>query len=251
MRTRTNKLLFRLSLCAASLATLAAGAHAPEGPPGTTERGILNSIADEGFNHSEIAETAEYLADQIGGRMTNSPAMRRAEHWTAGKLRGWGLKNVRADPFDFGRGWWIEASHIRMVAARPVELKGIPVAWTPPTEGVLTAPIIVAPMESERDLANWKGKLSGKFVLVTWPGPEKDEPDPPFRRYSEADIAKLDKFEEPVFDPEGRKKRIERFRFESQLDAFLAQEGALGAGDHVADRRAVGAWRGLQLSRRP
>jgi len=113
-----------------------------------------------------------------------------------------------------------------MVSPRPVELKGIPVAWTPPTDGVLTASIIVAPMDNERDFANWKGKLSGKVVLVSWPAPEKDDSEPPFRRYSETDIAKMDKFEEPVFDPDARKKYIERFRFGTQLDAFLAQEGA-------------------------
>lgn len=229
MRTRINKLLPRLSVCAASLAALAAGvsAAAADSHAASPERTVLNSISDEGFNHSEIAETAEYLSDQIGGRMTNSLSMRRAEHWTSGKFTGWGLKNVHADPFDFGRGWWIEASHIRMVAPRPLVLKGIPVAWTPPTNGVVSASIVVAPMASARDFADWKGKLSGKIVLVSWPRPQKDDQEPPFRRYTEADIAKLDKFEEPVFDPEARKKRIERFRFIAQLDDFLAQEGAL------------------------
>jgi len=40
----------------------------------------INRIADAGFNHGEVVETAEYLADRIGGRMTNSPAMRTAEN---------------------------------------------------------------------------------------------------------------------------------------------------------------------------
>src|SRR5262249_48130 len=43
---------------------------------------VLNKIADAGFNHGEVVETAAYLADRIGGRMTNSPAMRTAERWT-------------------------------------------------------------------------------------------------------------------------------------------------------------------------
>src|ERR1700741_3114505 len=47
----------------------------------------LNKIADAGFNHGEVVETAAYLADQVGGRMTNSPAMRVAERWTQGKLK--------------------------------------------------------------------------------------------------------------------------------------------------------------------
>jgi len=122
---------------------------------------------------------------------------------------------------------WIEASHIRMVAPRPLELKGIPVAWTPPTAGVLSGPVIVAPLASDKDLPAWKGKLSGKIVLVSWPAPEKDAIEPPFQRLSDVEIARLDKYQQPVTDPEARRKRIERFRFREQLDAFLAQEGAL------------------------
>jgi carboxypeptidase Q len=188
------------------------------------------------FNHGEVVDIAAYLADQIGGRMTNSPAMRKAERWTQDKFTSWGLKDVRTEGFDFGRGWWIESSHVRMTSPRPLELHGIPIAWTPATNGALNAPVIVAPMVSDKDFADWKGKLSGKIVLVTWPGPPKDDTDAPFQRLSDADIAKLDKYQEPVFDPEARDKRIERFRFRFKLDAFLAEEGAV-------------AW--IQMSRTP
>src|SRR5262249_14394849 len=86
------------SLCLALLTLGAAGSAAAAPAPGAADaraaaaRGVMNQIADAGFNHSEIPETAEYLDDQIGGRMTNSPAMRRAERWTAERLRGWGLR---------------------------------------------------------------------------------------------------------------------------------------------------------------
>lgn len=213
------------ALCASSLAIAAAAPTANEAA--SAERSVLNEIADVGFNHSEIPETAEYLSDQIGGRMTNSPAMRRAERWTSERFRTWGLKNVRTEGFDFGRGWWIEASHIRMVAPRPLELKGIPVAWTPPTAGVLSGAVIVAPLASDKDFPEWKGKLAGKIVLVSWPAPQKDDTEPVFERLSEGAMAKLDKYPQPVMDPAARRKRIERFRFREQLDAFLAQEGAL------------------------
>jgi carboxypeptidase Q len=187
----------------------------------------INRIADVGFNHSEVVNTAAYLADEIGGRMTNSPAMRKAERWTQDRFKSWGLKDVRAEAFDFGRGWWIESSHVRMIAPRPLELRAIPLAWTPATNGVLSAPAIVAPMISESDFAEWKGKLAGKIVLVTWPAPPKDDDEAPFRRYTDAEIAKLDKYEQPTFDPAQRKKRIERYHFRPNLDAFLAQEGAV------------------------
>src|SRR5271170_5375699 len=186
----------------------------------------VNRIADIGFNHSEVADTAAYLADEIGGRMTNSPAMRKAERWTQEKFKSWGLKDVRAEAFDFGRGWWIESSQVRMIAPRPLQLRGIPIAWTPATNGPLSAAVIVAPMQSERDFADWSGKLAGKIVLVTWPAPPKDDDLAPFQRLADADIAKLDKYQQPIFDPDLIQKRIERYRFRSKLDGFLAQQGA-------------------------
>ena len=194
-------------------------------PPAETS--MLNRVADAAFNHSEIIDTAAYLADQIGGRMTNSPAMRKAERWAQEKFRGWGLKDVRAEAFEFGRGWWIESSHVRMTAPRPLELRGIPIAWTPATSGALSAALIVAPMQNERDFADWTGKLAGKIVLVTWPAPPKDDDPAPFQRLSDAEVLKLDKYQQPIVDPEIMKKRLERYRFRGQLDAFLAQEGAL------------------------
>jgi len=187
----------------------------------------LNKIADEGFNHAEVVETAAYLADRIGGRMTNSPAMRTAEGWTQGKLKEWGLRNVHAEGFPFGRGWWIESAHVRMVAPRPLELRSIPIAWTPATNGALTAPVIVAPIRTERDFDTWKGKLAGKIVLVTWPEPPKDTAQPPFERLSDAQVRKLDTYEEPTFDPEVLQKRLERLMLRRKMDAFLAQEGAV------------------------
>ena len=190
---------------------------------------LITRIADEGFNRSQVAETAEYLSDQIGGRMTNSPPMRRAERWTQDKFKAWGLKNVHTEGFDFGRGWWIESSRVRLVSPRPLELRAIPIAWTPATQGAVTASIIVAPMSADKDFTEWKGKLAGKIVLVTWPAPPKDDSEVPFQRLSEGDIVKLDKYPQQPFDPEARKQRIERFRFRTHLDDFLAQEGAVAA----------------------
>jgi hypothetical protein len=189
----------------------------------------ISRIADEGFNHSQVAETAEYLADQIGGRMTNSPSMRKAERWTQDRFKEWGLKNVHTEGFDFGRGWWIESSRVRMLTPRTLELLAIPIAWTPATAGAVSAPVVVAPIAADKDFAEWKGKLAGKIVLVTWPAPPKDDGEAPFQRLGDGDVSKLDKYQQQAFDPEARKLRIERFRFRTHLDAFLAQEGAVAA----------------------
>jgi carboxypeptidase Q len=116
---------------------------------------------------------------------------------------------------------------VRMVAPRPLELRSIPIAWTPATNGPLTAPVIVAPIRTERDFDTWKGKLAGKIVLVTWPEPPKDSAQPPFERLSDAQVRKLDTYEEPNFDPEVLRRRLDRLMLRRKIDAFLAQEGAV------------------------
>jgi carboxypeptidase Q len=186
-----------------------------------------NRIIDEALNHSELPQTAEYLSDRIGGRMTNSPQMRAAEQWTQERFRGWGLKNVHTEGFDFGRGWSIERIEARMVTPRTLVMRAIPVAWPPATAGTISAPVIVAPLRRERDFDKYKGQLKGKIVLVSEPG-DGSEPDAaPFRRQSDEDLTKLDTYVQPTRSETAIARGLRRSAFTAKMDAFLAAEGAL------------------------
>jgi carboxypeptidase Q len=209
-------------LAAASLLSFAAAASA-----GPLEDGTIARITDAAFNHGEVVETAAYLSDRIGGRMTNSPAMREAERWTQAKFREWGLKDVRTEGFEFGRGWSIDSVRVRMVAPRAVELHAIPVAWTPGTQGAVTAPIVVAPMKRERDFAAWRGKLAGRVVLVSYPADPKDETEAPFQRLTDKELGELEAYRQPVTDESRIERSIRRFAFQKALDRFLKAEGAI------------------------
>jgi carboxypeptidase Q len=187
----------------------------------------VNRIVDQAMNHGEVVENTAYLTDRIGGRLTNSPQMRAAEKWTQDKFREWALKNVRAEGFEFGRGWWIENASAKMIAPRPVELRSIPVAWTPATNGAVTAPVIVAPMSEEEHFEAWRGKLAGKIVLVSYPEDPEDATNPAFRRLEPADISKLDEYRQPTNSKEALELRAKRRAFPMKLDAFLKQEGAV------------------------
>ncbi len=208
-------------LTAAAALVIAVPALSQSAPSNTAR------IMNEGLNHSQVMPTVEHLADVIGPRMTNSPGMRKAEGWAQAKFSEWGLKNVHKEGFDFGRGWWIERSSVRMVTPRAVQLTAIPIAWTPATNGALTAPVIVAPMKTVRDFARWRGKLVGKIVLVSEPG-TGDEPDEPaFQRYSDEDLAKLDKYEQDHYDPADLDRDLKRAHFSKEREEFLKAEGAV------------------------
>jgi len=187
----------------------------------------INHILDQGLAHSQVVATAQHLMDVIGPRLTGSPQMRQAEAWTQERLKAWGLKNVHKEGFPFGRGWSIVSSSVRMTTPRSLPLTAMPVAWTPPTAGVVSAPVVVAPMRRERDFEAWRGKLAGKIVLVTLPN-DGDEPDKPlFRRLTAEDIGKMDKVTEPSYEPKKLERRIRQALFATKLDAFLAAEGAV------------------------
>jgi hypothetical protein len=187
----------------------------------------VNRIVDEGFNRSELPQIAAWLTDRIGGRMTNSPQMRQAEAWTQEQYRAWGLENVHLEGFEFGRGWSINKSSVRMVTPRVKVLRAIPIAWTPPTDGALTAPVVLAPMRRERDFDRWKGKLRGKIVMVSKPEPSTEPDKPAFDRLSDEELAELSPFQPPRHSESEIARALKEAKFDDRLDAFLAAEGAL------------------------
>ena len=190
---------------------------------------MVARITDEGMNHGEVVETTAYLTDRIGPRLTNSPGMRTATSWTQDKFKGWGLTNVRTEGFDFGRGWSIDSASVTLVSPRRMELRSLPVAWTPATPaGGITAPVIVAPMKRPRDFAEWAGKLKGKIVAVSFPRPPADAEKPGFERLDAEKIGKLDSYQQPETAPDDGDNWLKYLQFGQQLDAFLAKEGALG-----------------------
>jgi hypothetical protein len=205
-----------------ALASAALVASAAPAATNDTQR-----IIDEGMNRSQIMLTASELMDGIGPRLTNSTNMRRAESWAVAKFQSYGLSNVHKEAFDFGRGWDLIGSSVRMVSPRELQLTAIPVAWSPPTIGTLRAPIIVAPMEKKEQFAAYRGKLAGKIVLTSLPGDGSEPGEAPFKRLSNDDISKLDKYDQPRFDPAETERTMKRVRFAHEVDEFLASEGAV------------------------
>ncbi|QLQ13133.1 MAG: M20/M25/M40 family metallo-hydrolase [Brevundimonas sp.] len=193
------------------------------------DRVAVNGIIDQALNHSEVMTTAAWLTDRIGGRLTNLPQMRLAEAWTQTQFRDWGLSNVRAEPFDFGRGWSIDRASARMLTPRAVDLRIIPVAWTPGTNGTISGEIVVAPMANASEMERWRGKLAGKIVLISPPGTGSEPTEAPFRRWTATELAERNVYQQPNNNPAAadRAVRSGRADFAMQMDQFLREQGAL------------------------
>jgi len=212
---------------AAALSVLLAPLLPAPALAGPAEDAAVARIIDEGMNRSAVMTTASQLMDGIGPRLTNSENHRKAERWAMDVLRGYGLTNIHAEPFNFGLGWNADGWSATMVSPRPLALTAIPVAWSPPTAGTVRAPVIVAPMSREENFAEWKGKLAGRIVLVSLPGATSESKDPVFKRYTDAEIGEFDKFDQPRFDPEAAALQIRNRSFLRKLTEFLKAEGAL------------------------
>lgn len=195
--------------------------------PAAYAQSDVSRIVDEGMNRSQVMSTAHELIDGIGGRLTNSTSMRRAEDWAQAKMQDFGLSSVHREGFEFGRGWDMVGSEVRMISPRPIKLTAIPVAWTPGTNGVIRAPIVVAPISERRHFNAYRGKLNGKIVLISLPGEGSEPTEAYFTRYDDASLKKLDEYRQPRFDPDSLEERLKRQKYAADLDRFLAGEGAL------------------------
>ena len=198
---------------------------------------VVTQIRDEGFNRSKVMETAAYLTDVIGPRLTGSPAAKKANEWTRDQLASWGLSSAHLESFGpFGRGWSFDRCTVSLVAPLAAPLIALPKAWTPGTAGPVRGKAVKARIESEADLEKWKGKLAGAVVFVADARELKAPEKALFNRFTEAQLEDLERFQipgprgenlRPGQPPIDRESFIKRLRLQKKLREFLVAEKAL------------------------
>jgi carboxypeptidase Q len=194
---------------------------------------MANKIRAEGLYNSHVMQTLSHLTNNIGPRLTNSPQMRQANDWTEQQLASWGLKNAHQESFEFGRGWSHNAISIDLIAPRKVSLHGIPVAWTPGTNGRIEAEVIQLDAVTKDELLQYKGQLKDKIVMLSIAKPLGEPNNKVFKRHESQDLAKMRKFDvnrrashQPYSTPERRDSSMQRYQFSQALNQFLAEEKA-------------------------
>jgi len=120
--------------------------------PDVADLDAVARIKDEGLQRSQVMDTLWYLTDVHGPRLTNSPAIRGAAAWAEGRLRDWGVSNVREETWGpFGRGWANDRTAANVIAPQPFPLLTAPRAWTPGTDGPVKADVAVTAIRAEAD----------------------------------------------------------------------------------------------------
>jgi len=179
---------------------------------------VVHRIKQEAFEGSKVMDHLFYLTDVSGPRLTNSPGYRKAAEWAVETLEGWGLQDAGLEAWgEFGRGWSLEHFEAHMLEPSYASLHGVPLAWSGPTDGPVSAPLVRAPLFErwEKDKA-WdldeldaaidayieahRGTLGGRIVLLS-PEPALTPPtDPDAKRLDAERLGEL--AEAPTPSPE-------------------------------------------------
>jgi hypothetical protein len=134
-------------------------------------------IRKEGMENSQILRTMHFLTDVYGPRLTGSPNLKAAGEWVIKQTEAWGLENGHLEPWDFGHpGWMNERFTAHIVSPVKDHLVCEVLAWTPSTNGTVTAQafqMILPERPTQDDLTAYletvKDKVRGKMVLVGKP----------------------------------------------------------------------------------
>ena len=149
------------------VAPAGAKAEAPKADPvGETDKKIIEQVkADAGQLKADLT----YLTTQIGPRLTGSPQLDQASHWTQEQFKSLGLENVHLETWSIANSWTRGPSTGRVVSPAVHELTLAAAGWSPSTNGTVKGELVGVDAEKPEELEKYKGKLAGKIVIIGRP----------------------------------------------------------------------------------
>ena len=173
--------------------------HAPRRRRARRNRSTATSIwkiRREATDNSRIMSTLQVLTDVYGPRLTGSPNLKGAAEWVVKEATTWGLKNAQLEPWEFGHpGWLNEKLSVHVVSPVKDALVVEALAWTPGTNGPITAQIL--PLElpqrpTKEQLTAFfdqqRAAVKGKIVMVGKPESLAVTIVPPAKRRDDNDV---------------------------------------------------------------
>ncbi len=159
------------------------------------DHAMIYKIKQEGLKYSQIEELAFGLTDLTGPRLTGSTGMTRGNEWAKKKMEELGFQNVRIEAADnFSKpGWDNLKTYAAMTAPYYANFACNPVAWTGSTNGPVKGEVVLVDIKAEADFENYKGKLSGKIVLMPSSTAYEVNFEPLASRLTDAQLAEMAK----------------------------------------------------------
>jgi carboxypeptidase Q len=207
------------------------------------DRDIYWKIRREATDNSQLMKTLQVLTDLYGPRLTGSPNLKGASDWVVKETTAWGLKNAHLEPWDFGHpGWLNERLSVHVVSPVKDALVAEALAWTPGTNGPVTAqitPLELPEQPTKESLATFldgrRAAVKGKVVMVNapnqCPSPSTRPPSgarmPTCARSSPAPGGPAGPFGPPQPPQAADKSILTANQVNEQLDQFLVAAGAV------------------------
>jgi carboxypeptidase Q len=214
-----RRTLLSVVLAACAQAQTAAPSVAQLGVRTLTDSSSIAFLIAEGMQRSRVPEDYRHLADVIGPRLTGSPAMRRANDWTAAKMREYGADSVALEPWPFGVSWQRGPLTMRLLAPHQRWLSAASWAWTPGTNGPRAGNVVFIDATTRADFdRRFAGKLTGAWVMLSPPYPRTN----PFGA-SPRDSVRIDSL-----------RRVQRRERTAEERAFLGGAMAVLAAQGIA-----------------
>ncbi len=115
---------------------------------------------------SPLAENLRKLTEEIGGRVTGSPAAARAVEWSAAAFRAEGL-DVHTEKYTIPVTWAEGASRLTILSPEPFPVRLVSTGWAPATPpGGIDARVLFAGEGTVADFAGLGTGAKGAIVLV-------------------------------------------------------------------------------------
>ncbi|HEY9506887.1 MAG TPA: M20/M25/M40 family metallo-hydrolase [Gemmatimonadales bacterium] len=206
----------------------AAALAAPLEAQSTVDTAGSGALIAEALERSEVMENLRYLSDVIGPRLSGSPAMKRANEWTAQRFRDYGL-TASLEPFDFGVTWKRGPLALRLTAPFDRAMTGHSWAWTAGTGGkTRKGPVVLVDLSTRDSFAVYRDRVRDAWVLPKPSSPiwNPDGP-PPTPEDSQRMAAAREARAALTADTSAAAVR-ERRQYQIDLPYLLQAAGALG-----------------------
>ena len=142
---------------------------------------MVARIRTEGQQRSRALALYRALTDDIGARLTGSPAHMQAARWALDRFAEWGLANPHLEPFEFGRGWQLDHVSVAMTEPRYMPLIAYAEAWSPSPKGAVTGRPVYVGDKTAAQIQAMADQLRGAIVLTHLPQllfVDQDRPQP-------------------------------------------------------------------------
>ncbi|HEY9015971.1 MAG TPA: M20/M25/M40 family metallo-hydrolase [Gemmatimonadales bacterium] len=194
----------------------------------TVDTAGVGRLLDQAMNRSEVMQNLQYLSDVIGPRLSGSPAMRRANEWTAGQMRKYGL-NAGLERYLFGVTWERGSASLRLTAPFQRAITAHSWAWTEGTGGKTVAgPVVLTDLSTPESLAVYRSKVKGAWVLTRAPYPVWNPDGPEMTAEDSLRIDAYRKARQALTADTTPAAVTARRQFQIDLPYLLQSAGALG-----------------------